>query len=735
MADTTLELNNGSGGGTLAVDDIAGAIYQYVGLTYGGSGSKTAVSNANPLPTKITDGTDTALVNGSGELMVVASGTVNLGATDNAVLDAIAASVAAADSDLTTIIGHVDGVEGLLTTIDTDTGNIATNAATIAGAVSGSEMQTDVLSVIPGTGATNLGKAKGSAVGATDTGVGAYARLRYTAAHSSGADGEWDTLDLTSWHELRTRDQRAVDLQNCNDYTDFTALSNDTSNLADSVNHVFGTGAVTFDKVNGAANTVFAGITATLASLNIEDIFEDGAFVGMAMYLPSLTNVDYAFIRLGTDGSNYNEWQWDSADLVASRWMSLRNPTAQPDTYAGNGWNSTDIDYLCVGVAFAAETNTLAGIIVDHIHFVGGRVTDTTLDATISSSVTTPNVNLHRVGGSPTDSGSGAASAGTQRVILATNQPVIPVSDNSGSLTVDDGGSSISIDDGGNVITVDGTVAVTGTVDLGATDNAVLDAIAASVAAIDTDATTIIGHVDGIEGLLTTIDGDTGTIATHAATLAGAVSGTEVQVDVLTMPTITVNSHAVTNAGTFAVQVDGSALTALQLIDDTVFTDDAAFTPGTSKGIATGFMVDSTATDSVDEGDFGVARMTADRAQITVASERSGTVYESDVSLAVKYASIDVSSSGDNTLVSSVSGKKIRVLSCFLVAAGTVNVRFESGAGGTALTGQMNLIANTGFVLPHNVHGWFQTADTTLLNLELSAAVSVDGSLTYIEAE
>lgn len=70
MADTTLELNAGSGGSTLAVDDIAGAVYQYVGLTYGGSGSKTAVSNTNPLPVKIGDGTDYALVTGSGELTV-----------------------------------------------------------------------------------------------------------------------------------------------------------------------------------------------------------------------------------------------------------------------------------------------------------------------------------------------------------------------------------------------------------------------------------------------------------------------------------------------------------------------------------------------------------------------------------------------------------------------------------------------------------------------------------------
>lgn len=103
------------------------------------------------------------------------------------------------------------------------------------------------------------------------------------------------------------------------------------------------------------------------------------------------------------------------------------------------------------------------------------------------------------------------------------------------------------------------------------------------------------------------------------------------------------------------------------------------------------------------------------------------------VPVTVKFAAIDVASSGDNTLLASVSSKKIRVLSLFLVAAGSVNVRFESGAGGTALTGQMNLVANTGFVLPFNPGGWFETATTTLLNCELSAAISVDGSFSYIE--
>jgi hypothetical protein len=99
-----------------------------------------------------------------------------------------------------------------------------------------------------------------------------------------------------------------------------------------------------------------------------------------------------------------------------------------------------------------------------------------------------------------------------------------------------------------------------------------------------------------------------------------------------------------------------------------------------------------------------------------------------------KYASIDAALSGDNTLVAAAgAGIKIRVVSVFIVAAGAVNVRFESGAGGTALTGQMNLTTNSGFTLPFNPAGWFETADNALLNLELSAAISVDGCVTYVE--
>ena len=93
---------------------------------------EVAADTLQPIQGTVADG---LLVNLGANNDVVVTGTVDLGATDNAVLDAIAASVAAIDTDTTTIIGHVDGIEGILTTIDTDTGNMDTSLNNIETAI------------------------------------------------------------------------------------------------------------------------------------------------------------------------------------------------------------------------------------------------------------------------------------------------------------------------------------------------------------------------------------------------------------------------------------------------------------------------------------------------------------------------------------------------------------------------------------------------------------------------
>lgn len=99
----------------------------------------------------------------------------------------------------------------------------------------------------------------------------------------------------------------------------------------------------------------------------------------------------------------------------------------------------------------------------------------------------------------------------------------------------------------------------------------------------------------------------------------------------------------------------------------------------------------------------------------------------------IKYAKISASSSGNNTLVAAVTGKKIRLVAVAMMAAAAVNAKFQTAAGGTDLTGLFYPAANGGFVLPYNEEGWFETVVGELLNLNLSGAVAVGGCLTYQE--
>jgi hypothetical protein len=115
------------------------------------------------------------------------------------------------------------------------------------------------------------------------------------------------------------------------------------------------------------------------------------------------------------------------------------------------------------------------------------------------------------------------------------------------------------------------------------------------------------------------------------------------------------------------------------------------------------------------------------------AASVTGVVYQGTTARTPVFAAIAASSSGNNTIVAAAgASNKIRVLAVQLIANGAVNAKWQSGAGGTDLTGLAYLAANGGYVLPFNPAGWFETAADTLLNLNLSGAVAVGGSLTYI---
>jgi hypothetical protein len=206
MADNTV-LNAGTGGDTIATDDIAGVKYQRVKISVGADGSATDVSTAAPLPVNdaggslTVDNTVLSVVGGGTEataqrVTIASDSTGVLSVDDNGASLTVDGTVAATQSgtwnvtnvsgtvslptgastaaNQSTIIGHLDGVEGLLTTIDGDTGALAAAV-----------------------------KAEDAAHSSADTGIMALAVRRDADTSLVGADNDYAPLQVNSTGSLK----------------------------------------------------------------------------------------------------------------------------------------------------------------------------------------------------------------------------------------------------------------------------------------------------------------------------------------------------------------------------------------------------------------------------------------------------------------------------------------------------------------------------------------------------
>ena len=180
---------------------LIGGRYDSSGRTLG-NGDVGAIALDADGAVHIADGGNTITVDGTV--------TANLSSTDNTVLD--------------NILTKNTEIDAVLDTIDADTGAIKTAVEIIDNAISGSEMQVDVVaslpagsaaigklaansgvdigdvdvtSVVPGTGATNLGKAEDAAHSSGDTGVMALAVRNDVLEALGGSDGDYASLQVT----------------------------------------------------------------------------------------------------------------------------------------------------------------------------------------------------------------------------------------------------------------------------------------------------------------------------------------------------------------------------------------------------------------------------------------------------------------------------------------------------------------------------------------------------------
>jgi len=160
---------------------------------------------------------------------------------------------------------------------------------------------------------------------------------------------------------------------------DWTAVDADTVNVASEPHHITGSAAIEFDKVNGVPGTVFAHVYRTFAPALDLSRFGPDDEIQAYLNVPNIANVAYAFIRLGTDVSNYTEWRLADASIAAGTWqafhIALAGSTAAGLT--GNGYDLSAIAYAEVGVAFDAAANALADILWDCLRIVSSQHTRT----------------------------------------------------------------------------------------------------------------------------------------------------------------------------------------------------------------------------------------------------------------------------------------------------------------------------------------------------------------------
>lgn len=136
-----------------------------------------------------------------------------------------------------------------------------------------------------------------------------------------------------------------------------------------------------------------------------------------------------------------------------------------------------------------------------------------------------------------------------------------------------------------------------------------------------------------------------------------------------------VTQSVCTNAGTFVVQVNGDALTALQLIDDIVYVDDADWTATTSKHALVGGIYQSTL-GTITDGDTGPLRLDVNGVAYVHPKSFISTANSSSATLG-----IDAVFTGTAEDVSDYSAVSVMVDSN--VASATDGVSFEWSSDGT----------------------------------------------------
>ena len=564
-------------------------------------------------------------------------------------------------------IGAGTEAAALRVTVATDSTGVLTvdNAGTFAvqstlQANSGVDIgDVDVTSIIPGTGATNLGKAEDAAHSSGDVGIMALGVRNDTLAALAGTDGDYTPFQFDARGALYVESPNLISTNNSSTATlgisgNYTGTGDDCSEyttvtvIIDS-SHDSATDGMTFEWSTDNTNWDYVN-TFTYTAANGARVFQ----------LPVVAQ--YFRVNYTNGGTGQTHFRVQTILHAQNTLTSIHRlaDNVDPDRSA----------QIMKSVLIAQQAG--AGDFVAIQSTASGNL-KVALEENDAGNLTTNTVQL---GGTAISTGNGTTDAGTQRVTISSDSTgVISVDDNSGSLTVDNAGTfAVQVDaalpTGANTIgevtigaatTAAGDLAKAVDVAAGGSD------VGMAVLAVRDDSLTTLTPIDGdythlrvnSQGALHVTGGGGGTeYVEDDAAAANPTGSAVILVRQDTPATLTSTdgdnvAQRATNYGAAFVQVldsSGNFINSFGGSGGTSHADDAAFSIGSASSITpAGFLADDTTPDSVDEGDVGVPRMTLTRkpyAVITDATSENNAAVDGSGHLQVDIAADSVGIGG-----------------------------------------------------------------------------------------
>lgn len=645
MADDIL-LNAGSGGATLAADDVTGKHYQRVKLTDGTADSATTIDAGNGTAANALRVTVASDSTGQVKIAAGAASIGTLGANDGVDIGDVTlnnSSIAVTSASALDVSAATVTVDSELTTADLDTG-AGTDTRAVVGvalAESGGGILVGSANPMPvdGSGVTQPVSGTVTAnLSATDNAVLDQLELNTSYGDNTGGGTETGALRVTLANNstgLVSVDDNggAITVDAPNDGSLVTQIGDGTSlatvrNLAsnDALNVAIVDGA-------GAQITTFGGGT------QYTEADVDATITGTALMMEDAANTLRAATGDTTNGLDVDVTRVSGTVTVDG--SGVTQPVSGTITAnAGTGTFTVDGSGVTQPVSGTVTANagtgtfTVGNTNIDNLHsedYDTGAGTDTTSAIGIA---------VPAAGGAVVVPGD--ATAGLKVNLGVDNDVTV-----SGTVTVtDDGSFTLAANSGVDIGDVDVISVTPGTAagNLGKAEDAAHTTgdVGVMALAVQQTADTALAGTTGDYAPLQ-VD-DTGYLKVNIK--AGSASGTEyteddaavanpagsqpVMVRQDTPATLVsadgdVVAQRATNYGAAFVQVldsSGNFINSFGGSGGTSHADDAAFSIGGASSITpVGFLADETTPDSVDEGDVGVARMTLNRKAYAVLAD------------------------------------------------------------------------------------------------------------------